>query len=173
MSCRVFHRLTMAPSLGWGQQKRGWGSFVAEQWARLCAFWWDCGLWDWAVAVGGVRRGLWVWTARCPAGFRSRSFENNWNIYKLLAHQKISKEKVRWCRWQSPWVRVCPWGLPAAARPGSRELLAGPAGPGPSLLRGLSSELEGSGSAFAGPAAAKQPVSGPGDYVGHSLIRQL
>lgn len=27
--------------------------------------------------------------------FLSRSFENNWKIYKLLAHQKISKEKVR------------------------------------------------------------------------------
>lgn len=27
--------------------------------------------------------------------FLSRSFENNWNIYKLLAHQKVSKEKVR------------------------------------------------------------------------------
>uniref|UniRef100_A0A8C5ZEF7 Phosphofructokinase, liver type n=1 Tax=Marmota marmota marmota TaxID=9994 RepID=A0A8C5ZEF7_MARMA len=26
---------------------------------------------------------------------RGRSFENNWNIYKLLAHQKLSKEKVR------------------------------------------------------------------------------
>uniref|UniRef100_A0A8D0YTH4 6-phosphofructokinase n=1 Tax=Sus scrofa TaxID=9823 RepID=A0A8D0YTH4_PIG len=25
---------------------------------------------------------------------RGRSFENNWNIYKLLAHQKISKEKT-------------------------------------------------------------------------------
>lgn len=25
----------------------------------------------------------------------SRSFENNWNIYKLLAHQKPPKEKVR------------------------------------------------------------------------------
>lgn len=34
-------------------------------------------------------------------GFRSRSFENNWNIYKLLAHQKVSKEKVRWCGRQS------------------------------------------------------------------------
>lgn len=27
--------------------------------------------------------------------FLSRSFENNWKIYKLLAHQKVSKEKVR------------------------------------------------------------------------------
>lgn len=27
--------------------------------------------------------------------FLSRSFENNWKIYKLLAHQKISKEKVK------------------------------------------------------------------------------
>lgn len=25
---------------------------------------------------------------------RGRSFENNWNIYKLLAHQKVSKEKT-------------------------------------------------------------------------------
>lgn len=32
---------------------------------------------------------------RCLTGFLSRSFENNWNIYKLLAHQKLSKEKVR------------------------------------------------------------------------------
>lgn len=75
-----------------------------------------------------------MWAARCLTGFCSRSFENNWNIYKLLAHQKISKEKVRWCEQQSPWVRVYPWGLPATACPGSRELLAGPAGPGPSLL---------------------------------------
>nr|KAF6383202.1 phosphofructokinase, liver type [Pipistrellus kuhlii] len=26
---------------------------------------------------------------------RGRSFENNWNIYKLLAHQKVSKEKTQ------------------------------------------------------------------------------
>lgn len=33
--------------------------------------------------------------APCMTRFLSRSFENNWNIYKLLSHQKISKEKVR------------------------------------------------------------------------------
>uniref|UniRef100_G3UGW4 6-phosphofructokinase type B n=1 Tax=Loxodonta africana TaxID=9785 RepID=G3UGW4_LOXAF len=42
---------------------------------------------------------------------RGRSFENNWNIYKLLAHQKISKEK-------SPWmvqtVAILNVGAPAA-----------------------------------------------------------
>ncbi|XP_012516976.1 PREDICTED: ATP-dependent 6-phosphofructokinase, liver type [Propithecus coquereli] len=32
--------------------------------------------------------------ARGTTGFLSRSFENNWNIYKLLAHQKVSKEKT-------------------------------------------------------------------------------
>lgn len=39
----------------------------------------------------------WAVGLRCTVhdGFPSRSFENNWNIYKLLAHQKISKEKVR------------------------------------------------------------------------------
>lgn len=31
----------------------------------------------------------------CTVFFLSRSFENNWKIYKLLAHQKVSKEKVR------------------------------------------------------------------------------
>lgn len=30
-------------------------------------------------------------TLPCPC----RSFENNWNIYKLLAHQKPAQEKVR------------------------------------------------------------------------------
>lgn len=30
----------------------------------------------------------------CTVFFLSRSFENNWKMYKLLAHQKISKEKV-------------------------------------------------------------------------------
>lgn len=58
-------------------------------------------------------------------GFRSRSFENNWNIYKLLAHQKVSKEKVRWCERQThgcclcsrlarPLPQGCLWGRPAA-----------------------------------------------------------
>lgn len=75
-------------------------------------------------------------------GFLSRSFENNWNIYKLLAHQKVSKEKVRWCEPQDPWVPVTsaatsslslghhhcpPWGPPArgvGVCPGSGELRA-------------------------------------------------
>lgn len=30
----------------------------------------------------------------CMCCLLCRSFENNWNIYKLLAHQKVSKEKV-------------------------------------------------------------------------------
>lgn len=37
----------------------------------------------------------WAWPWGTTHGlFPSRSFENNWNIYKLLAHQKPSKEKV-------------------------------------------------------------------------------
>lgn len=51
--------------------------------------------------IMGCGCGLWLWASWCMTGFRSRSFENNWNIYKLLAHQKVSKEKVRWCERQS------------------------------------------------------------------------
>lgn len=36
-----------------------------------------------------------MWAVGFIISFLSRSFENNWKIYKLLAHQKISKEKVR------------------------------------------------------------------------------
>ena len=54
----------------------------------------------------------------CTTCFLSRSFENNWNIYKLLAHQKISKEKVRaGCRAHT-WL--CLWPPPASPpQPGS------------------------------------------------------
>lgn len=82
-----------------------------------------CGLWL------GAGSGLWVWASWCMTGFRSRSFENNWNIYKLLAHQKVSKEKVRWCERQSLRAQ----GLPM----GSRELRADSAGLGLSLLCGV------------------------------------
>lgn len=62
-------------------------------------------------------------------GFPSRSFENNWNIYKLLAHQKVSTEKVRGVS-RRALVTVtsgaCPWVRPPARRagvcPGSRKL---------------------------------------------------
>nr|KAF6478311.1 phosphofructokinase, liver type [Molossus molossus] len=39
---------------------------------------------------------------------RGRSFENNWNIYKMLAHQKISKEKTQFC------LAILNVGAPAA-----------------------------------------------------------
>uniref|UniRef100_A0A8C3V375 6-phosphofructokinase n=1 Tax=Catharus ustulatus TaxID=91951 RepID=A0A8C3V375_CATUS len=41
---------------------------------------------------------------------RGRSFENNWNIYKLLAHQKPAQEKVRApSAWDTPSTcRSCP-----------------------------------------------------------------
>lgn len=75
--------------------------------------------------------------------FLSRSFENNWNIYKLLAHQKVSKEKVRWCEPQDPWVPVTSAStlslslLPGAARPGA----ARPRGRGLPGKRGAPSAL--------------------------------
>ena len=47
--------------------------------------------------------------------FLSRSFENNWNIYKLLAHQKISKEKVRVGCGAHAWL--CLWPPPASYPP--------------------------------------------------------
>lgn len=60
MLFRVFHHLVMAPGPGWGQQKRGWGSFLAEHWAGLCADLCDCGLWVWAMAGG--------WGGNCGCG---------------------------------------------------------------------------------------------------------
>ncbi|KAM9253674.1 ATP-dependent 6-phosphofructokinase, liver type [Dugong dugon] len=39
---------------------------------------------------------------------RGRSFENNWKIYKLLSHQKISKEKTNFC------LAILNVGAPAA-----------------------------------------------------------
>ena len=84
-------------------------------------------------------------------GFLSRSFENNWNIYKLLAHQKVSKEKVRWCEPRDPRsltvTASSPPPLPGSAsglpafgvrvRPGSRELGASPGSPGTIRLSGV------------------------------------
>lgn len=35
------------------------------------------------------------WVPRATPPCPCRSFENNWNIYKLLAHQKPAQEKVR------------------------------------------------------------------------------
>lgn len=65
--------------------------------------------------------GLWLCWARLPAvavpcmtRFLSRSFENNWNIYKLLAHQKISKEKVERAAEPMPG---CACGPPPASYP--------------------------------------------------------
>lgn len=87
-------------------------------------------------------------------GFLCRSFENNWNIYKLLAHQKVSKEKVRWCEPRDPRsltvTASSPPPLPGAAHPrgqgaprkqGARSW---PREPGdPLSVWGLSCELRG------------------------------
>lgn len=73
----------------------------------------------------GWREG-WCRAGSCTVSLLSRSFENNWKIYKLLAHQKVSKEKVREGADVSGamrWVRQLPASsglvattLPAASR---------------------------------------------------------
>lgn len=46
---------------------------------------------------------------RATLPYSCRSFENNWNIYKLLAHQKPAQEKVRRDR-ERQWSLSPPWG---------------------------------------------------------------
>lgn len=56
----------------------------------LLSRWSHASLSSWLCAAAGM-----MWAVGFIVSFLSRSFENNWKIYKLLAHQKISKEKVR------------------------------------------------------------------------------
>lgn len=59
---------------------------------------------QWLLQLGRVPRCLGA-TPPSPC----RSFENNWNIYKLLAHQKPAQEKVRRDgEWQE--IPSLPWG---------------------------------------------------------------
>lgn len=67
--------------------------------------------------------------------FLSRSFENNWNIYKLLAHQKISKEKVRG-EPRSPHLAAPSASSRLPCHP-ARERGAGASEPGPALPSGV------------------------------------
>lgn len=127
------------------------------------------------------RRVTWSRVAVGPrrmAGFRSRSFENNWNIYKLLAHQKVSKEKVR-CEGGHLGLQGQPrgWGLPGVGL----CLLQPPQDAGSSeqvqlgrdcLLRGFCIVSRGRGSASTWPAGPRQPASVWAGRLWRQLARQ-
>lgn len=95
-------------------------------------FWGKTSLWGgqqdvvgWGLLPGGVavapagREGhppTHLAAAPCPC----RSFENNWNIYKLLAHQKPAQEKVR-RDGELQGTPSPPWGHTPMCRPRPRR----------------------------------------------------